>query len=100
ELYEIISQEQYVTGQGNIKKVDILDAYVKDLTSKVNISKKLKVLVNTGNGTAGIVAPKLLSAVGCEVVEHFTEVDPAYPNYTPNPDGTAMMEDTGKQTVD
>ncbi len=99
ELYEIISKEQYVNGQGSVKKTDILDEYVKDLTSKVHISKKIKVLVNTGNGTAGIVAPKLLTAAGCEIVEHFTQVDPTYPNYTPNPDGTAMMEDTGKQTT-
>lgn len=99
ELYKIIEEEDFVDGEGTVKKQDISEEYIKDLLSKANITKKFKVLVNTGNGTAGLYAPKLLKDAGCEVIEHFTNVDPAYPNYTPNPDGTAMMEDTGKQTV-
>lgn len=99
ELYEIILKDEFVDGEGKITKRDIADEYIKDLISRAKISKKFKILVNTGNGTAGLFAPKLLRNAGCEIVEHFTNVDPAYPNYTPNPDGTAMMEDTGKQTT-
>ncbi|MCL5784949.1 MAG: phosphomannomutase/phosphoglucomutase [Patescibacteria group bacterium] len=99
EVYEIIDKENFVDGQGTTRKEDVLEFYIKDLLSRANITKKFKILVNTGNGTAGIVAPKLFQGTGCEVVEHFTNIDPTYPNYTPNPDGTAMMEDTGKQTV-
>ena len=99
EVYDIITKEEFVKGTGTIRKVEILEEYMKDLLSKASITKKFKVLVNTGNGTAGIVAQEILKRAGCEVVEHFTNIDPAYPNYTPNPDGTAMMEDTGKQTV-
>lgn len=100
EVYEIISKEQFVDGTGTVRKEEIADAYRKDLVSRVNIAKKFKVLVNTGNGTAGLFVPEILREAGVEVVEHFTEVDPSYPNYTPNPDGTAMMDDTAKQTVD
>jgi len=99
DLYAIIVKEQFSSGQGNIQKKDIADTYIKDLISKATITKKFKILVNTGNGTAGLYIPKLLKLTGCEVVEHFTNIDPSYPNYTPNPDGTAMMEDTGRQTV-
>ncbi len=99
ELYNIIANEEFVSGVGTVTKKDIKENYIKDLLSRANITKKFKILVNTGNGTAGMFAPELLKKAGCEVVEHFTNVDPAYPNYTPNPDGTAMMEDTGKQTV-
>ncbi len=99
EVYDIICKEEFANGKGTICKEDILEHYTKDLLSKVTISKKFKILINTGNGTAGIVDPKIFKKAGCEVVEHFTEIDPSYPNYTPNPDGTAMMEDTGKQTV-
>lgn len=97
ELYEIIEKEDFIDGEGSIRNEDISKEYIKDLVSRSNISKKFKILVNTGNGTAGLYAPELFREAGCEVVEHFTEVDPAYPNYTPNPDGTAMMEDTGNQ---
>jgi phosphomannomutase/phosphoglucomutase len=101
ELYTIIEKEEYIEGAqlGTVKKQDIKEDYIKDLLSRATITKKFKVLVNTANGTAGILTPELLRRAGCEVVEHFTEVDTTYPNYTANPDGTAMMEDTGKQTV-
>lgn len=99
ELYAIIEKEEYIDGQGSIRKEDIKEAYITDLLTRAKITKKFKVLVNTANGTAGLFAPELIKRAGCEVVEHFTNVDPTYPNYTANPDGTVMMEDTGKQTV-
>ncbi len=99
ELYSIIEQEAYVNGSATVRKVEIFDEYVKDLVARAPITSKIKVLVNTGNGTAGLFAPKILRAAGVEVVEHYTDVDPTYPHYTANPDGIAMMEDTGAQTV-
>lgn len=99
EVYDTIEKEEFTDGSGNVEKVDIKEAYMEDLLSRAKITKKFKILVNTANGTAGILMPELLRRTGCEVVEHFTEVDTTYPNYTANPDGTAMMEDTGKQTA-
>ena len=100
ELYKIIEEETFVKDAtpGTEKHEDVKEEYLKDLLSRANITKKFKILVNTGNGTAGLYAPELLKRAGCDVVEHFTNVDPTYPNYTANPDGTVMMEDTGKQT--
>lgn len=100
ELYDIIAKEDFVDGKGTVTIRDISEDYIKDLLSRAKITQKFKILVNTGNGTAGLFAPKLLKETGCEVIEHFTNSDPTYPNYTPNPDGTAMMDDTGKQTVE
>ncbi len=99
EVYDIIKDEAFVDGKGTVKKEDIKDAYIKDVLSRANITKKFKILVNCGNGTAGPVYTEALKKTGSEIVEHFTNVDSTYPNYTPNPDGTAMMDDTGKQTV-
>jgi phosphomannomutase/phosphoglucomutase len=99
ELYAIIQREDYVQGHGTERIEDVIDAYIQDLVARAPISRSLKVLVNTGNGTAGLFAPQLLRAAGMEVVEHYTDVDSSYPHYTANPDGTAMMEDTGIQTV-
>ncbi|MFA7310068.1 MAG: phosphomannomutase/phosphoglucomutase [Candidatus Paceibacterota bacterium] len=99
ELYSMIEREDYMNGSGTYDKEDVADLYMDDLLSRVTIAKKFKVLVNTGNGTAGLFAPTLLRKAGCEVVERYTEVDASYPHYTANPDGTAMMEDTGAQTL-
>ncbi len=99
EVYDTIVEEKFIDGKGTVRKEDINDAYVKDLLSRAKITKKFKVLVNTGNGTAGPLYVKALKAAGQDVVEHFTNVDSSYPNYTPNPDGTKMMEDTASQTI-
>lgn len=99
QLYKIIEDESYIDGSGSARNEVIKEAYIKDLCSRAKIHRPLKVLVNTGNGTAGLYAAELLRTAGCGVVEHFTNVDPTYPNYTPNTDGLAMMEDTGRQTV-
>ena len=99
KLYEIIEKEEFVDGKGSVRTEDIAEPYMADLLSRVRITRKFNVLVNTGNGTAGLYAPGLLKRAGCEVFERYTNVDPTYPNYTPNPDGLAMMEDTGRQVV-
>lgn len=98
-MYDFITNEDYVDGKGSVRNEEVFEAYKQDLISRAKRSRPMKILVNTGNGTAGLFAPQLLRAAGYEVVEHFTEVDPSYPHYTANPDGTVMMEDTGSQTV-
>ena len=99
EVYSNIANETFEKGNGTVRKEDVSDAYMKDLLSRAKITKKFRILVNTGNGTAGLFVPEILHRLGCTVVEHLTKLDPTYPNYAPNPDGTAMMEDTAKQTV-
>jgi phosphomannomutase / phosphoglucomutase len=100
EIYDTILKENFTKGEsGVLKKEDIAAPYIVDLLSRVKNIKPFRVLVNTGNGTAGFFAPKLLRQAGCEVIERFTEPDSTYPNYTPNPAELEMMEDTGKQVV-
>jgi phosphomannomutase/phosphoglucomutase len=99
ELYSIIEKEAYANGAGTLEKRDVREPYLSELVGKTKLARPLSILLNTGNGTAGLFAPELLQRIGCTVVEHLTNVDPTYPNYTPNPDGTAMMLDTGEMTV-
>lgn len=99
KVYEIISNDDFEEGHGTIKKENIKEAYINDLLSKTKITKKFKILVNTGNGTAAIIAPDVLRKIGCEVIEHNTNIDPTYPNYTPNPENMEMMEDTKNQVL-
>ena len=101
ELHGIIEKEDYRKkgAIGGIRQENIAEAYMEDLVTRVHLHRPLKVLVNTGNGTAGKFAPEILRRAGVAVVEHLTNIDPSYPHYTANPDGTAMMEDTGKQVV-
>lgn len=97
EIYNSIANNDFIEKSGGeiVKKEDISDAYIRDILQRINIRKKFKIVANTGNGTAGLFAPRILREAGCKVVEHLTELDPSYPKYTPNPAEVKMMEDTG-----
>lgn len=95
EIYQIIEQEDFERGEGSVAEVSIDDAYIQDLVKRVDIKGAPKILLNTGNGTAGVIGPKLLKAAGCEVVELNTNLDSSFPHYPANPSVLEMMEDTG-----
>jgi phosphomannomutase/phosphoglucomutase len=67
------------------------DRYIADLTSRPKIKRKLKVIAACGNGTAGAFAPRILEAIGCEVVPLDAELDHSFPNYNPNPEDMEML---------
>lgn len=59
--------------------------YVRDIARRVQVARRLKVVVDGGNGTSGIFAPRLLELWGQEVVGLYLEPDGRYPNHLPNP---------------
>jgi phosphomannomutase/phosphoglucomutase len=65
--------------------------YIADLTSRPKIRRKLKVVAACGNGTAGAFAPRILEALGCEVVPLDAELDHTFPRYNPNPEDMKML---------
>src|SRR5271167_785726 len=65
--------------------------YIADLTSRPKFSRKLKVVAACGNGTAGAFAPKLLGALGAEVVPLDCDLDFTFPHYNPNPEDMQML---------
>ncbi len=69
-------------------------AYLEDLKQRGGkLKRKLKVVCACGNGTAGMFAPELLRAMGCEVVELHCELDHTFPHYNPNPEALEMLHD-------
>ncbi|WP_234051156.1 MULTISPECIES: phosphomannomutase/phosphoglucomutase [unclassified Xanthobacter] len=67
------------------------DTYIKDLTDRPKLSRKLKVVVACGNGTAGAFAPKVIEALGAEVIPLDCELDHSFPKYNPNPEDMEML---------
>ncbi len=85
-LAEIIEKEDYESGSGSIEKVDVIKDYVEYLSEKFSgIPPKIKFAIDCGNGTAGLVAPKLYRNLGCIVEELFSEVDGRFPNHIADP---------------
>ncbi len=76
--------------KGVVTETDIISTYMAELTDKFSHlsgedSPKVKIVTDSGNGTAGPVAPALLRAIGAEVVELFSEPDGNFPNHHPDP---------------
>ena len=67
------------------------EVYIKDLTNRPKLKHPIKAVVACGNGTAGAFAPKILEALGVEVVPLDTELDHTFPKYNPNPEDMEML---------
>jgi hypothetical protein len=70
-----------------------LDAYVTRITGDVKLARKMHIAVDCGNGVAGMLAPRLYRALGCEVTELFCEVDGRFPNHHPDPSVPKNLQD-------
>jgi phosphomannomutase/phosphoglucomutase len=67
------------------------ERYIADLTDRPKLKRPLKVVAACGNGTAGIFAPRILAALGCEVVPLDCDLDHSFPRYNPNPEDLKML---------
>ena len=65
--------------------------YIADLTDRPKLKRRLKVVCACGNGTAGAFAPRVLSAIGCDVVPLDCELDHTFPKYNPNTEDMKML---------
>ncbi len=79
---------------GESRLYNILPVYIDFLSSRFGrIGEGIKVVVDSANGTAGVVAPKLYSDIGCEVIELYSEPDGNFPNHHPNPSDLSTLKD-------
>ena len=71
----------------------VREAYLDDLAGDFKMSRKLRVVCATGNGTASAFAPELFERIGVEVIPSHNELDYTFPNYNPNPEAMEMLHD-------
>jgi len=91
ELKKIVYEKKFIKGKGSYKKIKgFKDIYINNLI-KNKIKNKIKTVVACGNGTAGIFAPTVLKAIGCEVIELDCNLDHNFPKYNPNPEDLKML---------
>tara|TARA_B100000614_G_scaffold62723_1_gene55608 strand:+ start:896 stop:2260 length:1365 start_codon:yes stop_codon:yes gene_type:complete len=86
EIYNLINQNQDVSkNKGKITTKDFKEEYISEIKKNININKKIKVVIDCGNGASGCIAPKLYKALGCEVISLYDEIDGNFPNHHPDP---------------
>ncbi|WP_414704236.1 phosphomannomutase/phosphoglucomutase [Pseudomonas sp. UBA1879] len=92
-LHDRIKRNQLPPGKGSVNKVDILGLYAGQITSDVVLARRLKVVIDCGNGAAGVIAPELIAALNCEVIPLFCDVDGNFPNHHPDPGKLENLQD-------
>jgi len=80
-----IDTNNLASGVGSVEQVEVLERYFKQIRNDIALAKPLKVVVDCGNGVAGVIAPQLIEALGCTVIPLFCDVDGNFPNHHPDP---------------
>lgn len=93
DLYRRICEADFKYGTGFEKDADVRDDYIHAILESVQLKRPLKVVVDTGNGVAGELAPRLMQELGCEVIPLFTEIDGTFPNHHPDPGKPENLKD-------
>ncbi len=84
--------------KGEITDVDIIERYRSYMLERFSYLdspeyRRLKVVVDPGNGTAGLVIPEILESIGCDVVRLYCEPDGRFPNHHPDPTVVENIQD-------
>lgn len=94
KIREIIEDGVYIAGNGKYEKYSkIIQDYQNYLVDNLNLKRKLKVVVDSGNATAGPVAPKIFRKLGCTVISLYENMDGNFPNHHPDPTIPEYLED-------
>jgi phosphomannomutase/phosphoglucomutase len=94
-IYRRIQAEDYTSGQGKLEATEILPEYIQRISEDIPLAldSPFRIVVDCGNGVPGIVAPRLLRALGHDVIELFCDVDGNFPNHHPDPSQPENLED-------
>ncbi|HIA2354538.1 TPA: phosphomannomutase/phosphoglucomutase, partial [Burkholderia contaminans] len=91
--YQRIVDERFETGSGSYEQIDVADQYIARIVGDIKPARPMKLVVDAGNGVAGPLATRLFKALGCELVERFTDIDGTFPNHHPDPAHPENLQD-------
>jgi len=95
ELKEVVKGKKFFKPAAKGKKETdstIIDDYSQFIIDKIRLEKRLRVVLDTGNGVAGIIAPKLFRQLGCQVTVLNEELDGRFPSRSPEPTPEALQQ--------
>ncbi len=94
EIKRLILTDDYDKGHGKLTTRSPVNDYINMINEKIKLTgRRLKVVVDCGNGTAGMFAPRLLESLGCEVIPLYCDSNPDFPNHFPDPVNPENLKD-------
>ncbi len=98
-LYELIEKEDFEEGEGKVKAREVVQVYINFVLANVHPKRKLKIVIDGGNGVGCFVARELFERMGHEVHPLYCEVDGRFPNHHPDPTVPENMRDLSRKTL-
>jgi len=92
-LYRRIEEQRFATGEGSVQAIDVNGDYIQRIADDVQLGRRMKIVVDCGNGIPGAIAPAVLEAIGAEVIPLYCDVDGTFPNHHPDPSDPHNLED-------
>ena len=93
KIREIILKKDFLNGNGLEKSLDLNDKYLESVLNNINIERPIRLAIDCGNGTAGVIAEQVYKGLGCEVHSLYTEIDGDFPNHHPDPSEPENLSD-------
>ncbi|MBL8217994.1 MAG: phosphomannomutase/phosphoglucomutase [Bryobacterales bacterium] len=84
-LRRLIEASDFEQGEGSLSTADVMTAYVETVASQFQFARRVKVVLDAGNGTAGPTLHALLSKLNVDPIELYFEMDGNFPNHHPDP---------------
>lgn len=84
-LYHRMIEQAYIRAPGKERSQDIVKDYIQAVVQRVDLKKKLRIVVDCGNGVVGAIVKDFFAALDVECIELFCEVDGRFPNHHPDP---------------
>lgn len=100
EFRDFVLNADFIDGNGKIEKFDIKEKYVNMLVSKFDFKKRLKVVVDAGNGTSSIVVKDVFDKLNLDVTYIYCDSNPDFPNHHPDPAEAENMVDLQKKVLE
>jgi phosphomannomutase len=88
-----IETETYEAGHGTATALDIAAEYTTRIAGDAKLARPMKIALDSGNAIPGATSPGVLRALGCELIELYSEVDGNFPNHHPDPSQPANLAD-------
>ena len=92
-LRERIETDNLSSGAGDYSELSVIDDYIARVVQDVIPARKMKIVIDCGNGVAGATAPQLFRDIGCDVIDLFSAVDGTFPNHHPDPAKLENLQD-------
>lgn len=100
DIRQIILNDDFEKGQGTLTAQSPVKDYMTMIKEKIVLSgRRLKVVADCGNGTAGLFVPDLLNELGCEAIPLYCDSNPDFPNHFPDPVRPENLEDLKKAVI-